>query len=477
MIFNSLDYALFLPVVFLFYWYVFCGNAARQNCFLLLASLFFYGYWDWRFLGLLLLAGTVSFFAGTAIDSSQSRGGNGRWALTLAVVVNLGILALFKYYDFFVQSFADIFLAGEADGILLNLILPVGVSFYLFQATGYCFDVYRKVVPAERDVLKYFTFICFFPQLLAGPIGRAKNLLPQFSLRRDFDVALATDGLRQILWGLFKKTVVADNCASAVNAVWSGDLAGTSASTLVAAAVLYSFQIYGDFSGYSDMAVGSAKLLGIRLGDNFLFPYFSRNVGEFWRRWHISLNTWFRDYLYIPMGGSRAGKWKTLRNTLIVFGLSGLWHGANWTFIIWGLFHGMLFLPKILFPDKTKPTAIVAQDKLIPSRREFCQILTTFTLMTIGWIIFRAPDIGEAWTFMKKCISPSIITVPEGITSTPFLFIVIMLFVEWLERNYSHGLSKIPKIPRALRWGFYILFIFVIFQNDGMQENFIYFKF
>ncbi|MCR5183305.1 MAG: hypothetical protein K6B46_01215 [Opitutales bacterium] len=476
MIFNSLDYALFLPVVFLLYWYVFCGNAVRQNCFLLLASLFFYGYWDWRFLGLLLLAGAVSFFAGTAIDRSQSRGGNGRWALTLAVVVNLGILALFKYYDFFVQSFADIFLAGEADGILLNLILPVGVSFYLFQATGYCFDVYRKVVPAERDVLKYFTFICFFPQLLAGPIGRAKNLLPQFSLRRDFDVALATDGLRQILWGLFKKTVVADNCASAVNAVWSGDLAGTSASTLVAAAVLYSFQIYGDFSGYSDMAIGSAKLLGIRLGDNFLFPYFSRNVGEFWRRWHISLNTWFRDYLYIPMGGSRAGKWKTLRNTLTVFGLSGLWHGANWTYVFWGLYHGLLFVPAIFGAKRKKERSVVAEDSAFPSWRELCGMAATYFLVVVGWIFFRAPTIGDAFDYLGATLSPTLFSVP-AVSGTPFIFVALMMAVEWFQRRGAHGLWRLPAFPRWARWIFYIAFIFFIIQNDGAQETFIYFKF
>ncbi len=476
MLFNSIDFAVFLPIVFTIYWYLCCGNAQRQNIALFVASLFFYAWWDWRFLGLLILVCLVSFFVGKSIEDSCKNGGNGRGALCFGVLVNLGILALFKYYDFFMSSFANVFLGGNADSLLLNLILPVGISFYLFQATGYCFDVYRKIVPAEKNWLTHFVFICFFPQLLAGPIGRAKKLLPQFREQRVFNPVLVADGFRQILWGLFKKMVVADNCAEVVNIVWIGNIADASASTLVLTAILYSFQIYGDFSGYSDIAIGSAKLFGVQLGDNFLFPYFSRNVGEFWRRWHISLNIWFRDYVYIPFGGSREGNWYTLRNILIVFGLSGLWHGANWTFVFWGLFHGLLFVPGIFFKKTKKDTFVVAQDSISPSLREFVQILLTFFLVTLGWIFFRAPSIGSAVEFVDSCFSLSLFSVP-AVSGTPFIFIVLMLAIEWIHRRGTYGLWRMPALPRPIRWIFYICFIFFIVMNDGHQETFIYFKF
>lgn len=476
MLFNSAEFFVFGLIALALYWCVFDGNARRQNTFLLVTSWIFYAWWDWRFLGLLALAGTTSFVSGIGIaKNADNASARKRW-LFFGVAANLGVLALFKYFDFFVRSFSETFLGGNDGGLLLHLALPVGVSFYSFQAIGCCADVYFGRVPAEKNPLLHFTFISFFPQLLAGPIGRAGKLLPQFSARRIFDSALATDGLRQILWGLFKKTVVADNCAAVVNAVWAGGIGEASAGTLIGTAVLYSFQIYGDFSGYSDMAIGVAKLFGIRLGDNFLFPYFSRNPQEFWRRWHISLNTWFRDFVYIPLGGSRTGKLRTLRNLFVVFGLSGLWHGANWTFVAWGTFHAMLFVPRAIFGKKRKDSDVVAEKSIFPSLSELARMAATFVAVTVGWIFFRADTIGEAFLFLKRCIVPAG-EETFGVNGTPFVFIAPMLVVEWIQRRETHGLQRIPPFPRALRWALYMLFLFVIFQNDGMQENFIYFKF
>ena len=476
MLFNSTEFLVFGLAALTLHWYAFSGSARRQNAFLLAASWFFYAWWDWRFLGLLILAGATSFAAGLGVAHSEENTRARRGWFLFGVLTNLGVLALFKYYDFFVRSFSEAFLGGIDGGLLLNLALPVGVSFYSFQAIGYCADVFLGRVPAEKSPLRHFTFISFFPQLLAGPIGRAGSLLPQFTEKRVFDSALATDGLRQILWGLFKKTVVADNCAAVVDAVWTGGVGNASPLTLAGAAVLYSFQIYGDFSGYSDMAIGTAKLFGVRLGDNFLFPYFSRDPQEFWRRWHISLNTWFRDFVYIPLGGSRAGKLRTLRNLFVVFGLSGLWHGANWTFVCWGLFHALLFLPRTLFGRKRKNTTVIAENVALPSLTELTRLVVTFIAVTIGWVFFRAPTIGEAFAFLENCIVPAG-TETFGFNGTPFLFIGMMLVVEWIQRRGSHALYRVFPFPRPVRWALYGLFLFFIFQNDGMQENFIYFRF
>ena len=476
MLFNSLEFGIFLPITLLLYWYLFSGTFKKQNLFLLITSWFFYAWWDWRFLGLLIFAGITSYLSAVSISKNKAIPRARLIWLLFGILTNLGVLLTFKYYDFFVSSFASAFLGGNDSGLLLNLILPVGISFYSFQAIGYCVDVFRNNVPAEKSFLLHLTFISFFPQLLAGPIGRAQNLIPQFKQTRTFDSRLAADGLRQILWGLFKKMVVADNCATVVNSVWGSGIETASASTLIGVAILYSFQIYGDFSGYSDMAIGTAKLFGIRLGDNFLFPYFSRNPQEFWRRWHISLNEWFRDIIYIPLGGSRNGKAKTLRNLFVVFSLSGLWHGANWTFIAWGIFHWLLFIPRTIFKVKQKPSEMVAKSRIFPNFIEIREMVLTFSAITVGWVFFRADTIQDAFSFLKNCFRPSILSVPE-FSGTPFIFIGIMLLVEWLQRQGTHGLSRMPALPRTLLWTFYILFIFVIFQNDGMQENFIYFKF
>lgn len=476
MIFNSLEFLIFLPIVFLLYWFVFKKNLLLQNLFIVAASYFFYGWWDWRFLVLITFTSLCSWRSGLWIGRlREEKRKKAKGITTINIVINLLILGVFKYYDFFVQSFADLFLHGQSDGLLLKVILPVGISFYTFQALSYSIDVYRGKIEPTKDIIAFFAYVSFFPQLVAGPIERATNLLPQFQQKRDFDYNLATDGMRQMLWGFFKKMVVADNCAVFVNTVWS-DIPAHTGSTLVVSAIIFAFQIYGDFSGYSDIAIGCSKLFGIRLMRNFNIPYFSRDIAEFWRRWHISLTTWFRDYLYIPLGGSRVCKGKVLRNTLIIFLVSGFWHGANWTFIAWGAFHAILFLPLILMGKNRKFTNIVAEDKIFPSWKEFGQMLLTFALVVSGWIIFRAETIGQAGHFISAIFTQGLLQKPQ----LPFaaIYITMMLVVEWIQRKNEHGLQFKRHITPWLRYPiYYALVMMCLFCIPQQSEPFIYFQF
>ncbi|MDN3644276.1 MBOAT family O-acyltransferase, partial [Lutimonas halocynthiae] len=336
MLFNSLDFAIFLPIVFVLYWFVTNKNLKLQNLLIVVASYVFYGWWDWRFLSLILFSTLVDYTVGRKLRD-ENNGSRRLLLLWTSIIVNLGFLGFFKYYNFFLDNFIEafsffgyVFKAGS-----LQIILPVGISFYTFQTLSYTIDVYKKKLEPTKDFIAFAAFVSFFPQLVAGPIERATNLLPQFYKKRTFDSNKAIDGLKQILWGLFKKVVIADNAAQFANEIFnnSGDYSG---STLFLGALFFAFQIYGDFSGYSDIAIGTSRLFGFNLMKNFAFPYFSRDIAEFWRRWHISLSTWFRDYLYIPLGGSRGGLSMKIRNTFIIFIVSGFWHGANWTFIVWG---------------------------------------------------------------------------------------------------------------------------------------------
>ena len=477
MLFNSLEYALFLPVVFLLYWFVFNRNLKGQNLFLVGASYLFYAWWDWRFLGLLVFTSLCTYASGLLIEKYKDPPGKAKLFSALNIVVNLLILGVFKYYNFFATSFADAFLGGKTEGLLLKVILPVGISFYTFKALSYSIDVYRGKQEATRDVIQLLAYVSFFPQLLAGPIERATDLLPQFGKPRTFEYGTGVDGLRQILWGLFKKVVVADNCAVFVNRVFS-DYQTQSGSTLLLAAVFYTFQIYGDFSGYSDMAIGTGKLFGFRTKQNFKVPYFSRDIAEFWRRWHISLTTWFRDYLYIPLGGSRCSKAKIVRNTFIIFLVSGLWHGANWTFIAWGAYHALLFLPLILLGKNRKYKDVVAEGRLLPSLKEAGQLLLTFFLVVIGWIIFRADSIGQAWDYIRSIFTRTLFSMPDapGVTGVS-LGIVILLVVEWLQRRREHGLDLSGMKVAVLRYAVYLCVLFLMFAFGGHSENFIYFQF
>ena len=473
MLFNSLQFALFLPVVFLVYWLL-RRTLRWQNLFVVAVSYLFYGWWNPLFLLLIAFTSLCSYLSGLGLERY---GRHRKWFLWGNVVVNLLVLGVFKYYDFFAQSFADVFLGGQADGLLLHLVLPVGISFYTFQALSYSIDVYRGTIKATRDGVAFFAYVSFFPQLVAGPIERASSLLPQFEGRRSFDYALAVDGLRQMLWGFFKKLVVADGCALYVDRVF-GDPAAFGGGTLALAAVLFSFQIYGDFSGYSDIAIGTAKLFGIRLRRNFNVPYFSRDIAEFWRRWHISLTTWFRDYVYIPMGGSRVGRGRVIVNTLVIFLISGFWHGANWTFLAWGLFHALLFLPLILLHRNRRYRDTVAEGRRLPNLREVGQMLLTFLLATVGWIIFRSPSIGFAFSYLGGLFQQG---AHLSLLANDYFFLpaalLLMLVVEWFNRNGEHEFARHPR-HRVVRWLGYMLLIFIVVCYMQTSEMpFIYFQF
>ena len=477
MVFNSIQFAFFLPIVFAIYWLL-RKNLKLQNLFVVIASYVFYGWWDWRFLILIAFTSFCSWGSGILISPSVPPHDGRRlfppkfW-LTANIVLNLGILGIFKYYDFFVTSFADLFDIDAAHH-LLNVILPVGISFYTFQALSYSIDVYRKKIEPTQDPIAFFAYVAFFPQLVAGPIERATNLLPQFQKARTFDYVEAVEGCRRILWGLFKKMVIADNCAVYVDSVWK-NYANQAGSTLALAAILFAFQIYGDFSGYSDIAIGTAKLFGINLRDNFLTPYFSRNVAEFWKRWHISLNTWFVDYVYIPLGGSREGRWHTIRNTFVIFLLSGLWHGANWTYVGWGAYHALLFVPLILL-GRTK----IYRDT--PQIRQLPQMGLTFIFVVLGWIIFRAPSIESAWSYITAMCDTSFFSIPWLMTRKFYLplfcCIALMLIMEWLGRKGGYGLSIVRGKKHLLQYGVYMILILIIYFFQSAEEvQFIYFQF
>ena len=491
MLFNSIEFAFFLPIVFLIYWaigYAKIGDTLKlrlQNAFVVIASYVFYGWWDWRFLLLIAFTSFCSWGSGLLIGKASTQNKAKAWTAA-NIVINLAILALFKYYDFFVSEFGQLF-DISTDSLLLRIILPVGISFYTFQALSYSIDVYRKKIEPTKDIIAFFAFISFFPQLVAGPIERATNLLPQFLTNRKFSYDQGVDGMRQILWGLFKKIVVADNCATYVDQVWATYDTQTG-STLLLAAILFTFQIYGDFSGYSDIAIGTAKLFGIKLMRNFNNPYFSRDIAEFWRRWHISLTTWFRDYVYIPLGGSRVGKWKIVRNTFVIFLVSGIWHGANWTFLAWGAFHAILFLPLILLGANRKYTNQVAEGRILPTWHEALQMLFTFSIVVLGWIIFRAETIGQAWEYICRIGKMSLFSIPHLINRAyyvpTFSFVAFMLFIEWLNRDGEHGLyikKENKLIIRVLQGIFYIILAIVVeyyFYLSIEQPNaFIYFQF
>ena len=401
MLFNSIEYLLFLPLSFFLYWYVFNKKLNGQNFLLLALSYLFYGWWDWRFLSLIIFSSIIDYTCGIAIHKAKKQIIKKRW-LTLSMLVNLGFLGVFKYFNFFSKELAESFstLGYEFNALTLDIILPVGISFYTFQTMSYTIDVYRKKLKPTNDIIAFFAFVSFFPQLVAGPIERATNLLPQFYTKRRFDYKQASDGLRQILWGLFKKIVVADNCALIVNQVFDNH-ADYSGSSLFIAAVFFAFQIYGDFSGYSDIAIGTARLFGFNLMQNFAFPYFSRDIAEFWRRWHISLSTWFRDYVYIPLGGSKGGTAMKVRNTFIIFIVSGFWHGANWTFIFWGALNAVYFLPLLLLNKNRKNTNNIAENRLFINLRELYQVAVTFILTIFAWIFFRASSITHAFSYIK----------------------------------------------------------------------------
>lgn len=482
MLFNSIEFAIFLVLTFLLYWFLFNRKRRVRNLFIIIVSYIFYGWWDWRFLLLIAFTSLCSYVSGLIIGHYRDKDNRkeARWACGLNIGVNLAILCLFKYYNFFVTEFAARFLDGDTSGILIKLILPVGISFYTFQALSYSIDVYRRKLAPTRDITAFFAYIAFFPQLVAGPIERATNLLPQFYTIRKFDYEGAVEGMRRILWGLFKKIIVADSCAVMVNRIFA-DYESLPGSTLAIGAVLFAFQIYGDFSGYSDIAIGTARLFGFSLMQNFKVPYFSRDIAEFWRRWHISLNTWFVDYVYIPLGGSRVAKHKVIRNTFTIFLLSGLWHGANWTFLAWGGYHAGLFVPLIATKRNRRYTDTVAEGGRFPTFREVRGMAITFCLVVIGWIFFRSETITDAWSYLTGIFSRTLFDKPVGYGREHDLWvtlawIVVMLCVEWIQRKRDHGLAIGMVKQRWLRWLIYYAVIISLFFGEGV-ETFIYFQF
>lgn len=480
MLFNSIDFAIFLPIVFFIYWFVTNHNLKLQNAILLLVSYIFYGWWDWRFLSLLLFSTFIDYFIGIQLENQNDKLKR-KLLLSVSIISNLGLLAFFKYYNFFLDNFvqAFTFMGGEISPRSLNVILPVGISFYTFQTLSYAIDIYRRKLEPTHDFIAFATFVTFFPQLVAGPIERATNLLPQFFRKRHLDYSAAVDGLRQILWGLFKKIVIADNSAQFANQIFnnSGDYGG---STLLLGAFFFAIQIYCDFSGYSDIAIGTARLFGFSLMRNFAFPYFSRDIAEFWRRWHISLSTWFRDYLYIPLGGSKGGTWMKVRNTFVIFLVSGFWHGANWTFIIWGALNAIYFLPLLLRNKNRSNLDIVAEGRLFPSLKEFSQILLTFLLTLIAWIFFRAASVTDAFSILGSIFSSSLFTMPD-IPVRAFLvltLITVFMIIEWMGRENQYALENVTiTFSRPVRWAVYYSIILMIFIFAGQGQTFIYFQF
>jgi len=483
MLFNSIDFAIFLPIVFILYWFVTSKNLKIQNLLIVIASYIFYGWWDWRFLSLILFSTLVDYSVGIGL-AKQKNLTKRKLLLWTSILVNIGFLGFFKYYNFFLENLvsAFTFLGHPINPQGLNIILPVGISFYTFQTLSYSIDVYKRKLKPTKDIIAFMAFVSFFPQLVAGPIEKATNLLPQFYIKRKFEYKNATNGLKQILWGFFKKMVIADNAAEIANQIFNNST-DYSGSTLLLGALFFAFQIYGDFSGYSDIAIGISRLFGFNLMQNFNFPYFSRDIAEFWRRWHISLSTWFRDYLYIPLGGNRGGTLIKIRNIFIIFIVSGFWHGANWTFIIWGALNALYFLPLLLLKKNRIHTDTVAQERIFPNIKEFFQMVITFTLTVLAWIFFRAENINHALSYLSTIFSESLFSFPvfpkTGLALSTIILILLFIIVEWSGRNKQYAIETLGNNKkRYIRWSFYAFIIFII--GLFMQTNespFIYFQF
>ena len=486
MLFNSLDFAVFLPIVFALYWFVTNHNLKLQNALIVAASYVFYGWWDWRFLSLIIFSTLVDYSIGRRLKNEEKQSTR-KILLWTSIIVNLGFLGFFKYYNFFLDNFvvAFSFFGQEIQPNTLNIILPVGISFYTFQTLSYTIDVYKKKLEPTEDFIAFSAFVCFFPQLVAGPIERATNLLPQFYKKRTFEYDKAVDGMRQILWGLFKKVVIADNCAEYANLIFN-NYQDYNGSTLLLGAIFFTFQIYGDFSGYSDIAIGTSRLFGFDLKQNFATPYFSRDIAEFWRRWHMSLSTWFRDYLYIPIGGSRGGTWMKVRNTFIIFLVSGFWHGANWTFIAWGGLNALYFLPLLLLKRNRTNLGVVAEGRMFPSLRELFQMGTTFLLTVFAWVFFRAENMNFAIDYLSIILTNSdynaligeLWSINTGYNIV-YLSIAIFFFLifEWIYRGYPHSLTMEKVKLKWVRYLIYYLIVLAFIFLNSNQQDFIYFQF
>ena len=481
MLFNSIEFILFLPTVFVLFWFAFKNSITAQNTLIIGASYLFYGWWDYRFLGLIILSSIIDYTIAIGIHKSVTILRK-KYLLWISIAVNLGILGFFKYFNFFIDSAEGVLnlLGMKADFVTINVLLPVGISFYTFQTLSYTIDVYKGEIKAEKSLLSFFAYVSFFPQLVAGPIERAKNFLPQFSKSKTFNYDKSVDGCRQILWGFFKKVVIADSCSPYVDMIFS-DPSNYNGPTLLLGAVLFAFQIYGDFSGYTDIAIGTARLFGFDLMRNFAYPYFSRDIAEFWRRWHISLSSWFKDYLYFPLGGSRGSKSKTIRNVFIIFLVSGFWHGANWTFVVWGGLNAMYFLPSLIGGNNRRYLDVAGQNSSGPSLLELKNILVTFLMTCLAWVFFRAESVGHALVYLWHLVNPFLWgnendSIYDLSMMTLVAFILILLNVEWRMRKQEHGLSKLTSNAYTRHIMYCLLVLTITYHWSGEQE-FIYFQF
>jgi D-alanyl-lipoteichoic acid acyltransferase DltB (MBOAT superfamily) len=477
MFFNSFAFAVFLPIVFLLYWFVFNKNKSSQNLILIIASYYFYSCWDWRFLFLLVFSTFLDYYTGIQIEKSKKDTTRKFW-FWLSIGINLGFLGIFKYYNFFASSFATL-LGGfgfKASPFLLDVVLPVGISFYTFHGLSYVIDIYHKRIKAEYNFIDYSLFVSYFPLLVAGPIERATHLLPQVKIKRSFNFEKAKEGIYQFIWGLLKKIVIADTCATYANAIFDNYSSMNSAS-LILGAVYFAFQIYGDFSGYSDMALGMSKLFGIDLLRNFNYPYFSRDIAEFWRRWHISLSSWFKDYLYIPLGGSSGGMGMKIRNTFVIFLVSGFWHGANWTFIAWGFINALYFLPLLLLKRNRSNMESVSLYWDLASIRVFFSMLSTFALTCLAWIFFRAKSITDAFQYIKRLFSNGVFSSQylenERYNYELLLLVALFVVVEWNSRLKEEPISGKNS---WLKLGLSLIAIVALGTYSDYKE-FIYFQF
>ena len=479
MLFNSLKYLFFLPIVFILYWLLNNKKLQYQNLFLLIISYFFYSCWDWRFLFLLIFSTALDYYTGIKMYEAKNIVNKRTW-FWLSISINLGFLGVFKYYNFFANSFAEALSSAgfQTNFWTLQVILPIGISFYTFHGLSYVIDIYKDRIEPEKNIINYSLFVSYFPLLVAGPIERATHLLPQIKKKRIFNYTQVVDGLRQILWGLFKKIVIADNCAEYANLIFDNP-DHYNGSSLLLGAVFFAFQIYGDFSGYSDIALGTSKLLGINLLKNFNYPYFSRDIAEFWRRWHISLSSWFKDYLYVPLGGSRGSMGVKIRNTFVIFIVSGFWHGANWTFVFWGLLNALYIMPSIILKTNRNNLEIVAQNKSFPTIKEGIQVIVTFLLTTLAWIFFRSDSLKEAFYYIRHLFTRSLFELP--ISSPEFsisILLLLFIFIEWMGRNNEFAIQKACfHCNKIVRWGFYMILVFIILLFTGKEQVFIYFQF
>jgi len=476
LLFNSLEFLIFLPTVFGLYWAISARHPRLRNLLLLLASYVFYGWWDWRFLGLIALSTLVDYCVGRALAVSATQARR-KLLLLVSVVTNLGLLGFFKYWGFFVDTWLAAWASAgiELHPATLQIILPVGISFYTFQTLSYTIDVYRQKIKPTRDLIAFAAFVAFFPQLVAGPIERAANLLPHFDRARRFSASEAAEGLRQILWGLFKKIVVADQLAPHVDSIYSG-YATMPATMLWLGTAMFAFQVYCDFSGYSDIAIGTARLFGINLMTNFRYPFFSRNIEEFWRRWHISLSTWFRDYVYIPLGGSRDGHMRTARIIVITFVASGFWHGANWTYITWGALHAMLILPFMVSRGHRRYLDDPAEGRALPSPGEFMAMLTTFSAFCLSLIFFRAENLSHALAYLGRALTAELYAGFDLKLLPACGLMVLLLCVEWPFRSKPFPLSA-PDWPAAIKWTVYFVVFYWTLIASRRAVEFIYFQF